>query len=382
MDLELTQEQAMLQQTARDFALRAVEPVAKDLDRNATWPTDIVAQMGELGLMGIAIDERYGGAGFDTVGYALAMEEISRACASVGVIMSVNNSLACDPINKHGTEAQKLEFLKPMASGKVLGCFGLTEPMSGSDAGTMATFAERSGDHWILNGSKNFITNGPHAGLIIVFAMTKRDLGTRGTTAFVVPTDSPGFARGKHDEKLGIHAAHSCSVFFENVKVPDQNRIGAEGDGFKVAMSTLDGGRIGIASQALGIARAAYEKALAYSKERKAFGSALSEKQAIAFMLADMATEIDAARLLIHRAAYLKDQKNVRHTKESAMAKLFASEMATRVTHKALQIHGGLGYTLECDAERHYRDARITEIYEGTSEIMRIVISSSVLRGQ
>jgi butyryl-CoA dehydrogenase len=381
MDLELTQEQAMLQQTARDFALREVEPLAKDLDRNGTWPADIVKQMGELGLMGIAIDEKYGGAGFDNVGYALAMEEISRACASVGVIMSVNNSLACDPINKHGTEAQKLEFLKPMASGKVLGCFGLTEPMSGSDAGTMATFAERSGDGWILNGSKNFITNGPHAGLIVVFAMTKRDLGTRGTTAFVVPTDTPGFSRGKPDEKLGIHAAHSCSVFFENCRIPDTNRLGAEGDGFKVAMTTLDGGRIGIASQALGIARAAYEKALAYSKERKAFGSALSEKQAIAFMLADMATDIDAARLLIHRAAYLKDQKSVRHTKESAMAKLFASEMATRVTHKALQIHGGLGYTRECDAERHYRDARITEIYEGTSEIMRIVISSSVLRG-
>jgi butyryl-CoA dehydrogenase len=379
MDLSLTQEQAMLQLTARDFAVREVEPRAKELDRTGAWPSELVARLGELGLMGIAIDESYGGAGFDHVGYALATEEISRACASVGVIMSVNNSLACDPINRHGTEAQKQQFLKPMASGKLLGCFGLTEPMSGSDAGTMATFAERDGDHWVINGSKNFITNGPFADLIVVFAMSRRGVGHRGITAFVVPTDTPGFVRGKPDEKLGIHAAQSCSVFFEGCRVPDAYRLGGEGDGFKVAMSTLDGGRIGIASQALGIARAAYEKALAYSKERKAFGTPLSDKQAIQFMLADMATDIDAARLLIHRAAFLKDKKE-RNTKESAMAKLFASEMATRVTHKALQIHGGLGYTRECDAERHYRDARITEIYEGTSEIMRIVISSNVLK--
>ncbi|MFI5306344.1 MAG: acyl-CoA dehydrogenase [Polyangiales bacterium] len=379
MDLALTEEQKLLQQTARDFALREVEPRAKQLDRDGTWPADLVKRLGELGLMGIAIDEAHGGAGFDHVAYALAMEEISRACASLGVIMSVNNSLACDPIHRHGTEAQQREFLTPMASGKVLGCFGLTEPMSGSDAGTMATVAERSGDGWVLNGSKNFITNGPHAGLIVVFAMSKKGIGHRGITAFVVPTDTPGFALGKPDEKLGIHAAQSCTVFFENCRIPDGYRLGGEGDGFKVAMSTLDGGRIGIASQALGIARAAFEKAVAYSKERKAFGSPIADKQAIQFMLADMATEIDAARLLIHRAAFMKDKK-MRHSKESAMAKLYASEMATRVTHKALQIHGGLGYTRECDAERHYRDARITEIYEGTSEIMRIVISSSVLK--
>jgi butyryl-CoA dehydrogenase len=380
MNLELTQEQEMLQRTARDFAVREVEPKARLLDHSGDWPTDLVKRMGELGLMGIAIEEEHGGAGFDHVGYALAMEEVSRACASVGVIMSVNNSLACDPIHRHGSEIQKRQFLKPMASGKLLGCFGLTEPMSGSDAGTMATFAQRDGESWVLNGSKNFITNGPYAGLIIVFAMSKKDIGHRGITAFIVPTDTPGFVRGKVDEKLGIHAAQSCTVFFDNCRVPDAYRLGAEGDGFKVAMSTLDGGRIGIASQALGIARAAYEKALAYSKERKAFGSPIADKQAIQFMLADMATEIDAARLLIHRAAFMKDKK-LRHSKESAMAKLYASEMATRVTHKALQIHGGLGYTHECDAERHYRDARITEIYEGTSEIMRIVISSSVLKG-
>jgi butyryl-CoA dehydrogenase len=370
----------MLQQTARDFGTREVEPRAKQLDQNGEWPTDLVKRMGELGLLGIAIEEEYGGAGFDHVGYALAMEEISRACASVGVIMSVNNSLVCDPIRKFGSDAQKREFLTPLAAGRALGCFGLTEPMSGSDAGTMATFAEQSGDGWVLNGSKNFITNGPHADIIVVFAMTRRNVGHKGITAFIVPTNTPGFVRGKPDEKLGIHAAHSCTVFFENCRVPDAQRLGPEGDGFKVAMSTLDGGRIGIASQALGIARAAYEKALAYSKERKAFGTPLADKQAIQFMLADMALDLDAARLLIHRAAYMKDKK-VRHTKESAMAKLFASEMATRVTHKALQIHGGLGYTTECDAERHYRDARITEIYEGTSEIMRIVISSNVLKG-
>jgi butyryl-CoA dehydrogenase len=380
MDLELTQEQAMLQQTARDFATREVEPQAKRLDHEGVWPSDLVKRMGELGLLGIAIEEQYGGAGFDHVGYALAMEEVSRACASVGVIMSVNNSLACDPIRKFGSEAQKQEFLKPMASGKKLGCFGLTEPMSGSDAATMATFAEKTGGDWVLNGSKNFITNGPYADLIVVFAMTQKGVGHRGITAFIVPTDSPGFVRGKPDEKLGIHAAQSCTVFFDNCKVSDGQRLGGDGEGFKVAMATLDGGRIGIASQALGIARAAFEKAVAYSKERKAFGTPIADKQAIQFMLADMAMDIDAARLLIHRAAFMKDKK-LRHSKESAMAKLFASEMATRVTHKALQIHGGLGYTKECDAERHYRDARITEIYEGTSEIMRIVISNAVLKG-
>ncbi|HEY2734675.1 MAG TPA: acyl-CoA dehydrogenase family protein, partial [Polyangiales bacterium] len=269
MDLTLTPEQTLLQQTARDFATREVEPRAKQLDRDGEWPTDLVARLGELGMMGIAIPTEYGGSGFDHVAYALAMEEVCRACASVGVIMSVNNSLACDPIVKWGSEAQKKTFLTPMAAGETLGCFGLTEPMSGSDAGTMATFAERDGNAWVLNGSKNFITNGPHADLIVVFAMTKRNIGHKGITAFIVPTDTAGFSTSKPDEKLGIHAAHSCSVFFENCRVPDDQRLGGEGDGFKVAMSTLDGGRIGIASQALGIARAAFEKATAYSKERK-----------------------------------------------------------------------------------------------------------------
>jgi butyryl-CoA dehydrogenase len=381
MDLSLSEEQRMIQQMARDFAESEVAPKAKELDKTGRWPTELVKRLGELGLMGVAVPEEYGGAGADTVSYALAMEEISAACASVGVIMSVNNSLSCEPLFKFGSEAQKQEFLKPMASGQLLGCFGLTEPMSGSDASTMATVAEKDGDHWVLNGSKNFITNGPHADLIVVFAVTQKGVGHRGTTAFIVPKNTPGFLPQKHDEKLGIHAAHSCTIFFENCRIPDAWRLGELGSGFKVAMHTLDGGRIGIGSQALGIARAAFEKAVAYAKDRKAFGEPIANKQAIQFMLADMATELDAARLLIHRAAWMKDQKNARHTQESAMAKLYASEMAHRVCHKALQIFGGYGYTTEFDVERHYRDARITEIYEGTSEIMRVVIAANALKG-
>jgi butyryl-CoA dehydrogenase len=380
MNFSLSEEQLMVQQTARDFARSEVAPLAKELDKTGRWPTQLVKRLGELGLMGVAVPEEYGGAGADAVSYALAIEEISAACASVGVIMSVNNSLAGDPILKFGTEAQKQEFLKPMASGQMLGCFGLTEPMSGSDASTMATMAVKDGDHWVIDGSKNFITNGPHADLIIVFAVTQKGIGHRGVTAFVIPKGTAGFLPQKHDEKLGIHAAHSCTIFFENCRIPDAYRIGEPGSGFKVAMATLDGGRIGIAAQALGIARAAFEKSVVYSKERKAFGEPIANKQAIQFMLADMALDIDAARLLILRAASMKDQKQ-RHSSESAMAKLFASEMSHRVCHKAIQIHGGYGYTTEFDVERHYRDARITEIYEGTSEIMRVVIANGVLKG-
>jgi len=380
MKLELTEEQKMIQTVARDFAVREVEPKARELDKNGTWPVELVKRMGELGLMGVAIPEQHGGAGSDAVSYALAMEEISRACASTGVIMSVNNSLVCDPLYKFASDDQKKRFLMPLASGKKLGCFGLTEPASGSDASHMETVAEDKGDHWIVNGAKNWITNGPHADLILLFVANNRSLGAKGTSAIVIENGTPGFTKNPRDHKLGIHAAHSCTVFFENCKVPKDNQIGETGAGFKIAMSTLDGGRIGIASQALGIARAALEKATAYAKERKAFGEPIANKQAIQFMLADMATELDAARLLTHRAAWMKDQ-GVRHTKESAMAKLYASEAATRITHKALQIHGGYGYSTEFDVERHYRDARITEIYEGTSEIQRIVIASSTLKG-
>jgi butyryl-CoA dehydrogenase len=381
MDLDLTEEQRFLQQTARDFATREVAPKAAELDKTGRWPSELVARMGELGFLGVAIPTEYGGSGLDTVSYALAMEEISAACASTGVIMSVNNSLFCDPVYKFGTPEQKRDVLTPVASGQKLGCFGLTEPMSGSDAQTMATTAELQGDgSFIVNGAKNWITNGPHADFILLFAVSERIDGRAKHTALIIPKGTPGFTAAKHDEKLGIHAAHSCTVFFENVRVPKDMVLGGVGSGFKVAMATLDGGRIGIASQALGIARAAFEKSIGYAKERKSFGKPIAEHQAIQFMLSDMATELDAARLLTLRAASMKDQ-GVRHSMESAEAKLFASEMATRVAHKAIQIHGGYGYSAEFPLERHYRDARITEIYEGTSEIQRIVIAANLLKG-
>ncbi len=384
MDFELTEEQQMVQSMARDFAVRDVAPMARELDADGIWPTELVAKMGELGLLGIAVPTEYGGAGMDNVSYSLAMEEISHACASTGVIMSVNNSLVCDPLLKFGSEEQKQKYLVPLASGAKLGCIGLTEPSSGSDAAHMDTTAVRDGDHWVINGSKNWITNGPHADTMIVFVSTDRSLGAKGVSAFIVERGTPGFNPQPADHKLGIHAAHSCTMFFEECRVPTDQLLGGENGGFKVAMSTLDGGRIGIASQALGIARAAFEKAVAYSKERKAFGKPLAKLQAIQFKIADMATEIDAARLLTWRAASMKDQSRtnpkLRHSQESAMAKLVASEVATKVAHQALQVHGGYGYSKEYDMERHYRDARITEIYEGTSEIMRLVISGTALK--
>jgi len=333
-----------------------------------------------MGLLAVAIPAEWGGAGMDTVSYALAMEEVSRGCAGTGVIMSVNNSLYCDPVMKFGTDAQKKEWLAPYARGEKLGAFALTEPMSGSDAAEMVTLAVRKGDQYVLDGSKNYITNGPQADAVLVFAMTDKAKGHKGISAFLVPATAKGFVRGKPDDKVGIRASGSCSIFFEDCAIPEANRLGQEGEGFKVAMATLDGGRIGIASQALGIARAAHEEAIAYAKERKAFGQPIAQFQAIQFMLADMATEIEAARLLVWRAATMKD-RGVRHSAESAMAKLYASEMSERVTSRAIQIHGGLGYMRECDAERHWRDSRITEIYEGTSEIQRLVISNAVLKG-
>jgi butyryl-CoA dehydrogenase len=379
MDFELTEEQRMIRDTTREFAAREIAPKAAELDKASRWPSEILTQMAGLGLLGVAIPEEHGGAGMDTLSYALAMEEVSSACASCGVIMSVNNSLFCDPVYKFGTADQKKRVLEPVARGQKLGCFGLTEPMSGSDAQTMVTSAEKAPGGFVLNGAKNWITNGPHADWIIVFAITDRSGPKVRHTAFLVERGTPGFTLNPPDHKLGIHAAHSCTVFFENCKVPDANVVGNVGDGFKVAMATLDGGRIGIACQAIGIARAAFEKSLAYAKERKSFGVPIAQHQAIQFMLSDMATQIDAARLLAWRAAVLKD-RGVRHTAESSMAKLYASEMATRVTHKAIQVHGGYGYSTEFPVERHYRDARITEIYEGTSEIQRIVIAAHLLK--
>ena len=380
MVFDLTEEQRMIQDTAREFARKEVLPKAAELDENSRFPEELIRQLAELGFMGIAVPEEYGGAGMDNVCYAIAMEEISRACASTGVIMSVNNSLACDPILKFGSEEIKREYLVPMASGKKLGCFGLTEPGAGSDAGSQKTTAVRDGDFYVVNGTKNFITNAPQADTCVLFAMTDKAKSHKGISAFVVDMKWKGVSLGKHEKKMGIRASATSSIVFEDVRVPAKNRLGNDGDGFKVAMHTLDGGRIGIASQAIGIARASFEDALSYSKDRKQFGQAICEFQAIQWMLADIATEIDAARLLTWRAAWMKDRK-MRHSKESSMAKLYASEVAMRAAVKGIQIHGGYGYINEYPAERHFRDAKITEIYEGTSEIQRLVIAAALLKG-
>ncbi len=380
MIFDLTDEQRMLQDTCRAFAQSELAPNAARWDREKTFPAEAVAKLGELGLMGVAVPETWGGAGMDNVAYAVAMEEISRGCASTGVILSVNNSLYCDPVLRYGTDDQKERYLRPFAAGEKLGCFCLTEPQAGSDAARQKTTAVLDGDSWVLNGSKNWITNAPNADAAVVFAMTDPAKGTRGISAFLVDTDTPGFEVAEPEQKMGIRAALSAAVFLDGCRIPKENLLGKEGEGFKIAMTTLDGGRIGIAGQALGIAAAALEMARAYALEREAFGGPIANLQAIQFMLADMATELDAARMLVWRAAWMKDQK-VRHTKESSMAKLYASEAATRITHRAQQILGGNGYSAEYAAERHYRDARITEIYEGTSEIQRLVIAASVLKG-
>jgi butyryl-CoA dehydrogenase len=379
MDFKLTEEQQQLRDMCRQFADKELVPHARRWDEEHHHPAEAVRKLADLGLMAVAVPAEWGGAGMDNVSYALAMEEVSRGCASTGVIMSVNNSLYCDPILKFGSDAQRREFLEPFARGERLGCFGLTEPQAGSDAAAQKTTAVKDGDNYVVNGSKNWITNGPQADAMVLFAMTDTKAGHKGISAFVVPTGTPGFTRAKADRKLGICASHSCSMFFEDMRVPARNLLGKEGDGFKIAMATLDGGRIGIAAQALGIARAAFEEAVAYAKQRSTFGKPIGEHQAIGFMLADMATELDAARLLVLRAAWLKD-RGVRHSAESAMAKLYASEASHRVTHKAIQVFGGSGFSKEFDVERHYRDARITEIYEGTSEIQRMVIAAGVLR--
>jgi butyryl-CoA dehydrogenase len=379
MDIDLSEEQVLLRDTCRDFADRELKPNAKKWDRAHEYPREAVQKAFELGLAGVAVPSEWGGAGMDNVAYALAIEEISRGCASVGVTLSVNNSLYCDPLMKYGTDEQKERFLRPFAAGEKLGCFGLTEPQAGSDAAEQRTTAVRKGPSYVINGTKNWITNGPVADAIVLFTMTDLSKGTKGITAFIVETTAPGFLRQKADEKLGICASPSCTIFFENLEVPASQRLGAEGEGFKIAMSTLDGGRIGIAAQALGIGRAAFEEARDYAKVRKTFDVPIAQHQAIQFMLADMATELDAGRLLTLRAAALKD-RGVRHSRESAMAKLYASEAANRVCNKAVQIHGGMGYSKELDIERHFRDARITEIYEGTSEIQRMVIGNALMK--
>jgi len=379
MNFDLSEDQQILQRTVREFAKNRVAPQAEALDREHRFPAELVAEMGEMGLMGVTVPDEYGGAGMDPVSYVIAMEEISAACASTGVIMSVNNSLVCDPILKFGTEEQKQTWLTPLASGEKLGCFGLSEPEAGSDAAAQRTTAEDKGDHFLINGTKNFITNAHDADVCVLIAMNDRSAGHRGITAFIAPMDAEGVSLSPKEDKLGITASSTGQIIYENVRLPKDALLGEVGKGFKVAMYTLDCGRIGIAAQALGIGRAAFETALRYSTERKTFGKTISEHQAIQFMLADMATRIDAARLLTYRAALLKEKK-VRHSKESAQAKLFAAESANAVAKDAVQVLGGYGYLREYGVERNFRDAKITEIYEGTSEIQRIVIANTLLK--
>ena len=379
MDLELSEEQQLLQNSVREFAEAEVRPLAKENDETGKYPRGLFQKAAELGLTGVAIPEAEGGAGMDHISYAIVVEEISRVCASTGVILSVQNSLYCDPIHRCGTDEQKKKFLLPYARGERIGCYALTEPQAGSNAAALATKAVRKGDKYVINGTKAWITNGGAADAAIVYVNTQPEKGEKGITALVVEKGTPGFAVGKEEKKLGIHATACTELSFSDCEVPAGNRIGEEGEGYKVALSTLDGGRIGIAAQATGIAQGAFEAALSYAQQRQAFGHPIADFQAIQFMLADMATEIDAARLLLRRAAWKQDS-GARFSMEAAIAKLFASEMSTRVAHKAIQIHGGYGYSSEYPVERAYRDARITEIYEGTSEIQRLVIAAWVLK--
>jgi alkylation response protein AidB-like acyl-CoA dehydrogenase len=376
--LKLSSEHEMIRQAARDFAQKEIAPVAPELDESGDPPGETLRKMGEMGLMGIEIPEKYGGAGMDTMAYVLALTEVSKADAAHGTIMSVNNSLYCYGIYRFGTEEQKEKFLVPVASGKATGAYSLTEPMSGSDAATMRSRAVLDGDAYVLNGRKSWVTSAPIANYLVVFMMTDPDKGAKGITAFLIDCKQPGFSLGKPEPKLGIRASATSEILFEDYRCPVENRLGEEGEGFKIAMTVLDAGRIGIASQALGIAEASYEASLSYAKEREAFGQPIGSFQGIGFKLADMKTRIEASRLLIWQAALAKEAAKTsggRYTLEASMAKLFASETAMFCAHAAVQIHGGIGYSKEYPVERYFRDAKITEIYEGTSEIQRLVIS-------
>jgi len=379
MDFSLTEEQEMLRQTVRDFAADVVKPRAAEMDETGEFPFDVIKQAAELGLMGVAIPEEYGGAGMDYLCYAIAIEEISRVCATTGVILSVNNSLVCDPLAKFANEEQKKRILTPLASGEKIGCLGLTEPGAGTDAAAISTTAVKDGDEWVLNGTKLFITNGGVADWCLASAQTDKSKRHRGIRMFAVEKGTPGFKVGKEEQKLGIHASSCTELLFEDCRVPAANIVGEEGKGFKIAMFTLDGGRIGIASQALGIAEGALDEAVPYAKQRQQFGKPIAEFQAIQWMLAEMKTQIEAARNLVYKAAWAK-QTQPRCSNESAIAKLFAARAATAVTHSAIQILGGYGYTKDFPVERFYRDARITEIYEGTNEVQKIVIAADLLR--
>lgn len=379
MDFQLTEEHLAVREAAKEFTQTELLPGVIERDTHAIFPKEQVKKMGELGFLGMMVDPKYHGGGMDTVSYVIAMEELSKVDASASVAMSVNNSLVCWGLEKYGTEEQKEKYLKPLAAGEVLGAFCLSEPEAGSDATSQRTEAVLNGDHYVLNGTKNWITNGSSASIYLVIAQTHPELGHKGISVFIVEKNWEGFVVGKKEDKLGIRGSDTHSLMFTDVKVPVENRIGEEGFGFTYAMETLNGGRIGIAAQALGIAAGAYELALAYSKERKAFGKPISQHQAIQFKLADMATQIEAARLLVYKAAWTKDQGED-YSQASAIAKLYASQVAMDVTVEAIQVHGGYGYVKEYHVERLMRDAKITQIYEGTSEIQKIVISRGILR--
>src|SRR5712664_1031061 len=374
MRLDLTEEQQMIQATVREFADSQIKPIAADIDRDARFPHETVKGMGELGLMGMVIPEQWGGSGAGAVSYVVALEEIAKACASHAVIMSVNNSLYGDPVYRYGTHDQRERFLRPVASGHAHGCFALTEPQAGSDAANQATLAVRDGDHYVVDGRKRFITTGREASFALVFCQTDRAQGYRGISAFVIEKGTPGFTVARTEDKLGIRASDTAELVFDDCRIPAANRIGEEGQGFRIALSAIDGGRVGIAAQALGIAAGAYER------ERKAFGVAIGEHQMIQWMLADMAVSIDGARLLTWRAAALKEAGRPYGT-AAAMAKLFAAETAMKVATDAIQVHGGYGFIKEYEVERAFRDAKITQLYEGTSQIQKLVIARDVLRG-
>jgi butyryl-CoA dehydrogenase len=379
MKLELNDQQKMIQKMVREFAEKEISPIAAELDKKEEYPTKILEKMSKLGLLGTIIPTEFGGAGLDTISYAIVVEEISRKCASTGVITSVHNSLVSWPIMKYGTEEQKKKYLPMLAKGEHIGAFAATEPNAGSDLGAMQTTAVLKGDKYIINGDKTFITSGPEAGIIIVFAVTDKSAGSKGISAFIIESSFKGYKVGSIFEKLGINASKTSELIFEEMEVPKENLLGKEGDGFKIALATLDGGRIGIAAQAVGIAQAALDESIEYSQQRQQFGKPLAKMQAIQWIIADMATKIEASRYLVYNASYTKDLGG-RFSKEAAMAKLFASETAVDSAIKAVQIHGGYGYTKEYTVERLFRDAKITEIYEGTSEVQRLVIAASLLR--
>jgi len=378
MNYNLTEEQKLLKKLYKEFTVNEVEPIAGEIDEEERFPVETVEKMKNNGMLGIPFPKKYGGQGGDVLAYIMLVEELSKACGTTGVVLSAHTSLCCGPIYEFGTEEQKQKYLAPLAKGEKLGAFGLTEANAGTDAAGQQTKAVLDGDHYILNGSKIFITNAANADVFIVLAMTDKSKGTRGISAFIVEKEYEGFTIGKKELKMGIKGSATCELIFENVKVPKENLIGKEGKGFSIAMKTLDGGRIGIAAQALGLAQGAIDETVKYVKERKQFGRSISKFQNTQFQLADMQTKVDAARLLVYRAAFNKDNR-IPYSNEAAMAKLFASETAMEVTNKAVQLHGGYGYTREYPVERMMRDAKITEIYEGTSEVMKMVVSANML---